>query len=204
MGALAMKMSIVDEILDGAEVSDIISVGDFQKKAIWLLPLPDGEVYSYIITEIGKEAMSLPELAEMKRKARSAERTKLYKVEGPVHGKLMPLSVKAFTGYPELGKVYAENMDSAEVKFIPLIEGTIELIGNGVVISASPRERFEVLENLMIKVDEVDETIAAAEAEGDRDTVRALWRAVRIGEKRLAAITRGKEKKNEDGQVSLF
>lgn len=204
MGALAIKMSVVDEILDEAEVSDIISVGDFQKKSIWLLTLPDGEMYSYIITEIEKEAMTLPELAEMKRKARSAERTKLYKVEGPIRGKLMPLSVKAFTGYPELGKVYAENMDSAEVKFIPLIEGTIELIGNGVIISASPRERFEVLENLMIQVDEVDETIAAAEADGDRDTVRALRRAVRVGEKRLADITRGKEKKNEDGQVSLF
>lgn len=200
----AIAFDLADEVLDSAEVSDTIQINAFQKKAIWTVEIPEEGIYSYVVTEVTRDGMTLKEQAEARKKSRSLERTKVYRVEGPVRGKLMPLSVKAFGGFPSLGHVFAENPDAAEVKLMPLIADTIEVIGAGVIIAASPRERYETLENLAIDVDEVEETIALAEAEDDRETVRALRRAVRLGEKRLAAITKGKEKKKEEGQVSLF
>lgn len=200
----AIQFTLADEILDNAEVSDLIQVGEFQKKSIWVMDVPGEGTYSYIITEIAREAMTLPEQIEMKKYMKCVERTKLYRLEGPVKGKLMPLSVKAFSGYPLLGKVYAENMDAAEARLIPLMATTIEVVGSGVLIAAAPRESYETLENLTIEVSQVEEAIAAAEADDDRDTVRALRRAIRLGEQRISAIQRGKEKKVEEGQVALF
>lgn len=200
----AIKFNLADEVLDSAEVSDAIQIDSFQKKNIWTMEIPGEGIYSYIVTEIKKEAMSLQEQAEAKKRSKSVERTKLYRVEGPVKGKLMPLTVKAFHGFPEIGKVFAENMDAAEVKIMPLIANTIEIVGTGVLIAAAPRERYETIENLAIEVSQIEETIAEAEREDDRDTVRALRRAIRLGEQRVAAIARGKEKKTEEGQVALF
>ena len=200
----ALEFSIVDEILDEMEVSDLITISDLERKTIWHLEVPEQGTFSFVLTEVEYDALTLPQRTALKKAARNVSRTKLYRLEGPVKGKLMPLSVKCFKGFPLLKEVFAENMDAAEVKLFPVMAGTIEVIGAGVIIHAAPRERYETVENLAIEVSQLEETIAVAEAEDDRDTVRALRRAIRLGEKRLAAITRGKEKKNEDGQVSLF
>lgn len=200
----AIQMTIVDEILDEIEVSDVIQIDDFKKSSIWYMEVPNEGTYSFIVSEISREALTLPQRVALKRAARCEARTKMYRLEGPIKGKIMPLSVKCFTGYPVIHEVFAENSEQAEMKLFPFIASTIEVVGSGVLISASPRERYETLENLTIDVSAVEETIALAESEDDRDTVRALKRAIRMGEKRLAAITKGKEKKNEEGQVSLF
>lgn len=204
--SVALQFNIADEILDEMVVSDLISIGSFEKKTIWHLEVPGEGVFSYVVTEIEKEALTLPQLVELKKKARNVSRTKMYRLEGPIKGKIMPLSVKCFTGYPVLKEVFAENMDMAESKLIPVVAGTLEIVGAGVLIVASPRESYETKENLVIPVDKVEETIAAAESEDevDRDTVRALRRAIRLGEQRVSAIQRGKEKKVEEGQVTLF
>ena len=200
----ALELNIVDEILDEIEVSDTISISSLERKTIWHMNVPDQGVYSFVITEKEYDALKLPERVALKKAARSIERTKMFILEGPIRGKIMPLSVKAFRGYPTLCTIFAENMEQAELKLFPKIAATVEVVGAGVIISAFPRERFETVENLIIKVEAIEETIAEAEREGDRETIRALKRAVRMGERRLSAITRGKEKKNEDGQVSLF
>lgn len=200
----AVKISVVDEIMDEMEVSDLIQVGDFRKATIWHMDVPNEGIYSFILSEISQEALTLPQRVALKKAARCEARTKMYRLEGPVRGKLMPLSVKAFTGYPVLDEIFAENMDQAEARLIARMASTIEIVGAGVMIAASPRESYETRENLTISVEDVDAAIASAEQEGDRDTVRALRRAIRLGEQRISAISRGKEKKVEEGQVALF
>ena len=200
----AVKLSVVDEIMDEMEVSDLIQIGDFRKATIWHMELPNEGIYSFILSEISQEALTLPQRVALKKAARCEARTKMYRLEGPVRGKLMPLSIKAFTGYPILDEIFAENMDQAEARLISRMAATIEVVGAGVMIAASPRESYETCENLMMSVEDIDEAIASAEEEGDRDTVRALKRAIRLGEQRISAIARGKEKKVEEGQVALF
>ena len=201
---VALEFSIADEILDEMEVSDLIAISDLERKTIWHLDVPDQGIFSFVLTEVEYDALTLPQRAALKKAARNVSHTKLYRLEGPVKGKLMPLSVKCFRGFPLLKEVFAENMDSAEAKLFPVMAGTLEVIGAGVIIHAAPRERYETIENLTIEVSQVEEAIATAEADEDRDTVRALRRAIRLGEQRVAAITRGKEKKVEEGQVALF
>lgn len=204
MAMPAIELNLIDEILDEAEVSDLISVGEFTQKTIWHMEVPGDDVYSFVLSEIQQEALTLPQKVALKKAARCESRTKMYRAEGPIRGKLMPISVKCFGGLPILGEVFAENWEQAETKLIPKMTSTMEIVGNGVLISAVPRERYEIKENLLVSTNEVEESISAAEADGDRDTVRALRRAIRLGEQRVAAIQRGKEKKVEEGQVALF
>lgn len=199
-----LEFTLADQILDEMEVSDLISISDVERKTIWHMEVPEQGIFSFIVTEKDYDALTLPQRAALKKAARNAARTKLYRLEGPVNGKLMPLSVKCFKGFPLLTEVFAENMDAAEVKLFPVMAGTIEVIGAGVIIHAVPRERYETTENLIVPVEQVEEAISTAEDEGDRDTVRALRRAIRLGEQRISAISRGKEKKVEEGQVALF
>lgn len=200
----ALEISLVDEILDEAVVSDLIEVDSFKKSVIWHMEVPDEGIYSFILSEINKEGLTLPQRVALKKASRNESRTKMYRLEGPVKGKIMPLSVKAFTGYPILKEVFAENMDQAEMKLIPEMASTIEIVGAGVMIAAAPREAYETIDNLSTSAEDVEEIIAKAAEEGDRDTIRALRRAIRLGEQRLSAIQRGKAKKDEEGQVSLF
>lgn len=204
--SVALEFTLADQILDEMEVSDLISISDMERKTIWHMEVPEQGIFSFIVTEKDYDALTLPQRAALKKAARKVERTKLYILEGPVRGKLMPLSVKCFTGFPVLAECYCENMDAAEARLIPAMANTLEIVGAGVIISASPRERYETTENLLVPVEQVKEAISVAESEDevDRDTIRALKRAIRLGEQRISAIQRGKEKKIEEGQVALF
>lgn len=204
MAMPAIELTPIDEILDEVEVSDLIPVGKFVAKTIWHMEVPDSGTYSFVLSQIEREALTLPQQVALKKAARNVERTKMYVLEGVIKGKLMPLSVKCFRGLPVLAEIYAENWEQAEARLIPVMASTMEVVGNGVIISAVPREHFETTENLSVEISEVEEAISIAETAGDRDTVRALKRAIRLGEQRVAAIQRGKEKKVEEGQVALF